>query len=119
MTVYLKRRKPKKMGAVKPDAPIRSPSHLKWVRGHECACPDCASRVYFEGKIEAAHVRTGTNGGTAQKPGDDWAIPLCSLHHRRQHEIGEAAFEKMHRINMKQIAQSLADRSPHLRKLRA
>ena len=103
-----KRRRPERMGVK--DAPqIRSASHLKWVRGHECSCMgiNCA------GGMEAAHVRTGTDGGTSLKPSDCWAIPLCSIHHAQQHNIGEAAFERIYRINMKQIAAALWARSPH------
>lgn len=111
----LKRRKKEKMGLRK--APqIRCPSHLAWVRGHECAVLATAGHA-CNWKIEAAHVRRGTDGGTAVKPGDEWAIPLCSLAHAEQHRIGEAAFERKYGIDMKAIARDLARRSPHLRKL--
>lgn len=103
-----KRRKPEKSG-IRPQPQVRCPAHLAWVRGHQCAAggDDC------EGKIEAAHVRTGTNGGMGKKPGDDWTIPLCSYHHRAQHNVGEAEFERVFEIDMKKIAQALARRSPH------
>lgn len=106
-----KRRKPQPMGVREPDV-IRSPSHLAWVRGHECAVgrlPTCSSR------IEAAHVRTGTDGGMSMKPGDNWAIPLCSWHHSTQHRIGESAFEQEYGVDMKAIAQALWAKSPHRR----
>lgn len=42
-------------------------------------------------RIEAAHVRIGSGAGMGQKP-DDWrAVPLCSWHHRAQHQ-GERTF---------------------------
>lgn len=107
-----KRRKPEKLG-VREEPQIRNASHLQWVRGHQCACgslPTCSSR------IEAAHVRTGTDGGMGMKPGDNWVIPLCSWHHATQHRIGEPAFEKDYGINMKQIAQGLWAKSPHRHK---
>ena len=106
-----KRRKPPKMGLN--EAPqIRSAGHLKWIRGHECSVAhDPSARC--DGKIEAAHVRTGTDGGTSVKPSDCWAIPLCSHHHRVQHQVGERLFEKRYLVSMKSIAEQLWQRSPH------
>ncbi len=61
-------------------------------------------------------MRTGTDGGVGIKPSDIWTIPLCSSAHRDQHNAGEAAFENYWRIDMKEIAEGLAARSPALRK---
>ena len=82
-----RRRKAPKMGA-REEQQIRCPSHMAWVRGHECLALDetCSDR------IEAAHVRTGTDGGMGVKPSDCYVVPLCSFHHRLQHSIGEGAF---------------------------
>lgn len=93
---------------------IRCASHLKWIRGHACAASDMDCQV----KIEAAHVRTGTDGGMGMKPSDCWTIPLCSTHHRDQHQIGEPAFERENRIDMKAIAKQLWTLSPHGKKWR-
>jgi len=90
----------------KADAPIRCPSHLKWVRGHNCICVEI-DPTGCEGKIEAAHVRRGTDGGVGSKPGDNFSIPLCSNHHREQHTIGEQSFEKRYRFSMLQVADRL------------
>jgi hypothetical protein len=90
---------------------IRCPGHLKWIRGFECCVPDCKRRP-----IEAAHVRTGTNGGMGMKPDDTWAISLCQHHHMEQHRIGEPAFETAYRINLKAVALEFAKASPHRRK---
>jgi hypothetical protein len=107
MTVSL----PKRRRKVKSKArgPIRCPSHITWVRGHFCTIndPECSVRM------EAAHVRIGTDGGTGMKPGDNWVIPLCGHHHAEQHQMGEATFERRHRINMKAIAEGLWRISPH------
>ena len=111
----LKRRTRPKMG-VREEPQIRCPSHLKWVRGHECACsiPVAYGTVgWCSSKIEAAHVRTGTDGGMALKPGDNWVIPLCSYHHAIQHKQGEPGFEKTFKISMKSIAMELWLKSPH------
>jgi hypothetical protein len=91
---------------------IRCPSHLKWVRQHMCCVPGCDGRP-----VEAAHVRSGADGGTGMKPGDDWAISLCTSHHREQHWTGEARFERRHGIDMKALAREFAARSPHKAKL--
>jgi hypothetical protein len=106
--MFLKRRKREPFG-IREDAQIRSPGHLAWVRGHECAVRNefCSERV------EAAHVRNGTDGGTSLKPSDSWALPLCSYHHRAQHQHGETTFSRHYKINMKEIAADLWKRSPH------
>ena len=106
-----KRRKPEKMGCNK--APqIRNASHLKWIRGHECAV-DWHLHI---GRTEAAHVRTATDGGTSLKPSDCWTIPLCAMHHAEQHQIGERTFELRYKIPMRSIAEQLWAKSPHRRK---
>lgn len=106
-----KRKTRPKMG-VRQEPQIRCPGHLAWVRGHECAC---AGKPNTEcvGKIEAAHVRVGTDGGMSLKPGDNFSIPLCSRHHMAQHQWGEKTFEGHYRINMKQLAADLWQKSPH------
>lgn len=107
-----KRRKPERMG-VRASAQLRSPSHLRWVRGHFCAIAGKNGHI-CEGRIEAAHVRTGTDGGMGVKPSDNWSIPLCSAAHIPiQHQVGEAEFERRYGLNMKQIAQALWAKSPH------
>lgn len=103
-------RRKRQRAEVRPEPQLRSRSHLKWVRGCNCSI---AHRHTCEGKIEAAHVRTGTDGGLGVKPSDTWAIPLCSMAHKEQHNIGEPAFERKYGIDMKRIAAALAKSSPH------
>lgn len=93
---------------------LRCPAHLKWIRGFVCS----VQSVLCEGPIEAAHVRTGTDGAMGMKPSDSWAISLCARHHRLQHQLGEAEFEREHCIDMKALAQEFAARSPALRRAR-
>lgn len=111
-----KRRKPAKAGIHEPPQ-IRNASHLKWVRGHECAVamrsPDLIEGKQCSGRIEAAHIRVGTDGGMGVKPGDNWAIPLCSFHHAEQHRMGELTFSVIYGIPLHTIAQLLWARSPH------
>src|SRR5580658_4414636 len=105
-----KRTRPK-MG-VRQSTVIRCPSHLKFIRSLECSIKDRLATLgttahECSGSIEAAHVRTGTNGGTGMKPGDNWSLPLCQRGHRHQHQIGESAFETCWHIDMKAIAAEL------------
>ena len=99
----------------KPGMPkrIRCPAHLKWVREHACCVPRCNGAP-----SEAAHVRTGTDGGTGLKPSDSHVISLCQYHHAIQHRMGEGPFETKYFIDMKALAREFADKSPHRRKLR-
>lgn len=92
------------------------PRHRKFIRSLECCvhgCLLCDELDKLVGcVIECAHVRTGTDGGTAIKPSDWWTVPLCSVHHLEQHNIGEPAFERLHKIDLKRIALALARQSP-------
>lgn len=112
-----KRRKPPKMG-LKQSSMIRSESHKRWVRGFECAA---GSKIdACEGRIESAHARKGTDGGTGMDPSDCWVIPLCAHHHKTvQHTIGEPEFERRYGIDMKAIAKALWDKSPHKHKVQS
>ena len=87
---------------------VRScPAHRAWVRKHHCSVSGCRALP-----IECAHVRRGTDGGTALKPSDRWSISLCADHHREQHTIGEATFEKKYGVDLVELAEAFADRSP-------
>jgi hypothetical protein len=104
-----RRRKREPLG-LKEATVIRCASHLTWLRGCTCAIEKRG------GKIEAAHVRTGTDGGIGLKPSDTYAIPLCAEAHREQHQIGEPAFERRYGIDMRELAESHAAKSPHRKK---
>lgn len=109
MNFYLpKRRKPEKLG-LRETPQLRSDQHKKWIRGHECSVKD----EDCHGRIEAAHCRTGTDGGMSVKPSDNFCIPLCAHHHCHQHAVGEAAFEAKYKIKMRVIADALWAKSPH------
>lgn len=96
-------RKPK----TRTDGRVRSPKHLAWVRRHACCVPGCTAT-----DIEAAHVRTLTDGGTGLKPGDNWAVSACAEHHRQQHALGETSFARRHGIDLHELAEEFARRSP-------
>jgi hypothetical protein len=43
--------------------------------------------------MEAAHAPHKATKGTGTKCADRYAIPLCSFHHKLQHNMGWPAFE--------------------------
>ena len=88
------------------------PAHRAWVRRHHCCVEGCLRRP-----IECAYVRRDTDGGTALKPSDRWTISLCQFHHIEQHQLGELGFEQRYGIDLRELAQEFARRSPHRRLL--
>jgi len=81
----------------KPNA-YRHAQHLAFLRQLPCvACGKAAPS-------EAAHVRTGTDGGVGMKPGDRYAVPLCTTCHARQHRMGELTFWSVLRIDPLNVA---------------
>lgn len=90
---------------------LRSRQHLDWVRDLPCAA--CGQSWQ---PCDPAHVRRGTQGGTGLKPGDNHVVPLCSAHHREQHSIGEASFERRYGLDMKALAERIWTASPYRQK---
>ena len=81
----------------KPDL-RRRVHHLAFVRQLPCiACGKAAPS-------EAAHVRTGTDGGVGVRPGDRYAVPLCAACHAKQLRIGELTFWSALRIDPVNVA---------------
>jgi hypothetical protein len=76
----------------------RRVQHLAFVRQLPCvACGKAAPS-------SAAHVRTATDGGVGMKPGDRYAVPLCTTCHAKQHRIGELTFWSALRIDPLNVA---------------
>jgi hypothetical protein len=90
---------PRIIARCKPKPSLRSwVHHLVFVRQLRCvACGRAAPS-------DAAHVRTGTDGGVGRKPGDRYAIPLCTTCHAKQHRIGELTFWSALRIDPLNVA---------------
>lgn len=107
-----KTRLPPKMVVKKVHGSRSCPAHRSWVRKHHCSVPGCTAIP-----IECAHVRRGTDGGTALKPSDRWVISLCSKHHCEQHQLGELTFERKYGVDLIELAKTFAVRSPHGREL--
>ena len=83
-------------------------AHRSWVKRHWCSVRGCRRTP-----IECAHVRFGTDAGIGLKPSDRWVISLCQHHHREQHRIGERAFEAKYSLNLRELAEEFAKRSPY------
>lgn len=64
---------------------IDDKEHLAFIR--TLPCVKCSALP-----CEAAHIRSGTDGGTGLKPSDCWVVPLCAVHHYEQHQKGELTF---------------------------
>lgn len=114
MTPLPKRRKPPKMNVREPSDRLCQ-GHIRWIRQHYCAVKGMNGHE-CKGRIEAHHVRLGTDGGVGLKPSDRWAVPLCVTAHRILHDEGQITFEKRWKIDLKEIAEGLAGWSPALRK---
>lgn len=82
------------------EAPVRgqrrprrkADDHLRWIRTLPCCV--CKWRV----QVEAAHLRMSNyrlgkrESGKGEKPSDQWTVPLCKIHHEKQHAMGEVPF---------------------------
>lgn len=79
-------------GKPKPDLRRRA-QHLAFVRQLPCvACGKAAPS-------QAAHVRSGSDGGAGMKPSDRYSVSLCIDCHALQHEFGELTFWSALRID--------------------
>ncbi len=69
-----------------------APAFLQWLRGRECLATGSACN----GRMEAAHVDFAGGKGIGTKVADRFAVPLCSFHHRLQHNMGWATFDHVY-----------------------
>ncbi len=116
----LTRRTPlKRGGSLRREAPIARRTRLRPVNRerklerYEAAFGDRAELVRAMpclllgtecwGPIEAAHVRSRGAGGTRRD-----LVPLCSKHHREQHDTGIKTFAARHGIDLHAAADRLA-----------
>jgi hypothetical protein len=79
-------------GKRKPDHRTRT-KHLGFVR--QLPCVACGKPA----PSEAAHVRSGSDGGAGMKPSDRYSLPLCTDCHELQHQFGELTFWSVLRID--------------------
>ena len=84
-------------GKPKPNLRRRA-QHLAFVGQLPCvACGKAAPS-------EAAHVRSGSDGGAGMKPSDRYSVSLCTSCHALQHEFGELTFWSALRIDPLNVA---------------
>jgi len=71
---------------------IVSPKHEAFIR--ELPCVVCGDATSTEcAHVSYADLRYGKFGrGKGQKEESIWVVPLCGVHHRIQHDIGEERF---------------------------
>ena len=81
----------------KPDLRRRA-NHLAFVR--QLSCVACGSTA----PSEAAHVRSGSDGGAGVKPSDRYSVSLCRSCHDLQHRFGELTFWSALRIDPLNVA---------------
>jgi len=84
-------------GKTRPEFRRRS-QHLAFVR--QLSCVVCGKAA----PSEAAHVRSGSDGGAGMKPADRYCVPLCTDCHALQHQFGELRFWSVVRIDPLNVA---------------
>ena len=82
---------------LKPDL-RKHANHLAFVR--QLPCVVCGKAA----PSEAAHVRSGSDGGAGIKPSDHYSLALCTGCHALQHEFGELRFRSTLRIDPLNVA---------------
>lgn len=85
--------------------------HRKWLRSHECVCTLSPKSLGCAGRIEVSHIRTAANSGTALKPMDSSAVPMCEAHHKQYHR-GDKTFERIYGLDLAKLAAEFASRTP-------
>ena len=73
-------------------------ARLRWIQMQPCCvCGGWPS--------EAAHAKSRGAGGTAED-----MVPMCTRHHREQHDTGIETFQERHGVNLAEIAAKYAGR---------
>ena len=99
----LKRRKRERFG-IRP-VKFRSEPFKQFVRGFPCILDGKPGHT-CEGKIQFAHVRLGTDGGTGLKPSDYYGVPACfNAHILTEHQHGGPALQRQFGIDLKAEAE--------------
>lgn len=73
-------------------ARVTSPKHLMYLRTLPCIVS--VDGQYCNGSPVHAHHLTILKGerGVGQKVGDNYTLPVCAIHHRNLHDMGEKKF---------------------------
>lgn len=91
---------------------IRDDEFREWIRQRPCLLADrepctCGKYVHVGSRrmvTEACHVRTKRLAGDKAN-----IVPLCSSHHKEQHQRGIKTFQRDYGLDLKAIAQELWD----------
>lgn len=77
---------------------VRDKAYLVFVRQRPCCVSGCNRQS------DPHHVVTRARGGA-----DYTAAPLCRVHHREAHDLGQRTFEQRHRLSLwRVVAETLA-----------
>lgn len=106
-----KRKKRAKMGLREPSQ-IRCQGHIQWIRGFPCSIELHGDHV-CTGRIEAHHMREGSNGGVGLKCDDSTCVPLCSHAHQNFHSMGVDTFQTRYHIDLVKTSKVFWEWSPH------
>ncbi len=80
---------------------VRDRTHLAYVSTQACS-------VCGRNPAQAHHLTFVQPKAMGRKAGDQWAVPLCAVHHRELHDAGdEQAWWRGHRVDAKGLALSL------------
>lgn len=83
--------------------PKKDRKHLAFIRKLPCIISGT------DQQIEAAHIRYQTDGGTSLKPSDFWTVPLNTMVHKKQHNIGEKSFWEGNGYTLEEVKQLARD----------
>jgi hypothetical protein len=90
---------PRAVAYGKPKADFRRRAqHVTFIR--QLPCVGCGKAA----PSEAAHVRSGSDGGAGMKPSDRYSLSLCTSCHELQHRFGELTFWSALRIDPLNVA---------------
>lgn len=103
----LRRRTPLRRGPLRPinrERRLESYAQAYGDRGELVRAMPCICRGNeCRGPTEAAHVKSRGAGGTRRD-----LVPLCSRHHRRQHDHGLGTFERETGLDLRAVAARIA-----------
>lgn len=78
----------------------RNQPYLDWLKAQPCFLEGMGCG----GDVSPCHVPDPASNGMGKKVDDQWAIPMCYIHHRVQHDKGWDTFAEMFRFLPRMIA---------------
>lgn len=101
------------MIGVPKNPPVRDDAFRDYIRSLPCLLADrdpceCGKYIHVGSRrmvTEACHVRTRRNNGDLAN-----LVPLCSSHHKEQHQVGIKTFQSRYGLELRAVAADLWDR---------